>query len=872
MKAVKDKPIEKENYFSLSGFSEVQWYTALICVLALLLIGWTSIMNLLGFNVSFSNIVYLHRYMFVWLFDVCVILMPLFYLYISNYKRIHLDKLSNKVDNLQGQINSSILLVGKIGNGQEIESAEADTSSELHKTLLNLGKNLMSTREKEQQLSWITKGKEKMSDILRRHTNIEELAAEALYGMVDYYEAVQGAFYIVEGDKLKTVTQYAYNRQRFEKNEIEIGRGLIGAAAYERQIIYRTEIPSDYFSITSGLLGDSRPKSILIVPLLQEEQVQGVIEMSFFKNKLPQQYMALAEEFGRIIGGTIYNLKINLRTETLLRESQEMTATLRKNEEQLHQNAQEMMIAQENLESSNQELAVKIQEVENAQKRLKALLTNASEFISIYDENREVTFESPSIKRILGYNDDDEVHGMDEEMMTPKGYKSICSMFDYLLETPGGERTEQYTYLKKNGDKIFLETQGKNLLHDPAIRGLIFNTRDITERKRAEREERMKSRMQSLSENSPDTIVRTNMNGKIVYVNPSASRFLQKEIQELTGMRIADIDTSPNFVGFIVDTLKTIKKSRAKSELEIEVDMDGETRIAEVKAIPEFGENEDLESVLFTAHDVTEFKRIEQEVKDKNKKIQDSINYAKRIQTAILPDSNLLQQYFPNSFMFYRPKDVVSGDFPWFFHFDNVFYIAAVDCTGHGVPGALLSFIGYFLLNNIADTGHELTAAQTLDRLHAAVRRTLKQDQDGANGRDGMDLGLCRIDIDKNEIQFAGAHRPLYYIRNGEFTEYKASRKGIGGIPLPGRPEPDFENNVITYEKGDRFFVFSDGLPDQLGGGNKKKYQTKRFKELLDRNQNESMAGISQEVIKDFYGWVGDEKQVDDVLLIGIEL
>ncbi len=874
MKAKKEKEISRSEYFSLKGFSEMQWYIVIIGVMALLLIGWISMMSLLGFNVSFKNFVYLHRYFFVWLFDICVLLIPTFYLYLTNYRRIKLDSLNSQIERLQSQIDSSILLVGKVGNGQEILPDEADRTSDLHKTILNLGKNLSSTREKEQQISWITKGKEKMSDILRQHTTIEELARESLFGMIDYFEAVQGAFFILDDNKLKTVTQYAYNRQRFEKTEIEVGRGLIGACAYERKIIYRTDLPDDYFTITSGLLGDNKPKSLLIVPLLQEDEVQGIIEMSFFKNKLPQQYISLAEEFGTIIGGTVYNLKINLRTEQLLKESQEMTATLRINEEQLHQNAQEMRIAKENVEKTNQELAVKIQEVENAQKRLRALLTNASEFISIYDENREVTFESPSIKRILGYEEEDEVHGMEEDMMTPKGFKGITAMFDYLLETPGGEWTEQYTYLKKGGQKIFLESQGKNLLHDPAIRGLIFNTRDVTERIRAEREERMKSRMQSLSENSPDTIIRTNTSGKIVYVNPAGSRFLEKDVTTLSGMKIADIDTNPSFVEFIVETLKAIRKNHAHAETEIEVEISGETRIVEIKAIPEFGENEDLESVLFTAHDVTEFKRIEAEVKDKNKKIQDSINYAYRIQTAILPDANLIQQFFPKSFMFYRPKDVVSGDFPWFFHYDNVFLIAAVDCTGHGVPGALLSFIGYFLLNNITDMDHDITAAEILDRLHAAVRKTLKQDQDGANGRDGMDLGLCKIDIDKKEIQYAGAHRPLYYVRNGEFTEYKASRKGIGGIPLPGRPEPDFENNVINYEKGDRFFVFSDGLPDQLGGGVgvKKKYQTKRFKELLDRCKDESMVAISQEVIKDFYGWVGEEKQVDDVLLIGIEL
>jgi len=872
-------------YFSPKGFSEVQWYAALIIVLALLLFGWTSIMSLIGLNVSFSNIVYLHRYIFVWIFDITVLAALMLCLYIVNFRRIKLNNLECLVNDLQGQIDSSIVIAGKIGSGQALENTNA-SNSELYKTLQRLGKNLMETKEKESQFSWVTRGKERISDILRVNNNIEDLAAETLQGMVEYYEAVQGAFFILEGDELRTLTQYAYDRRRYEKSTIKIGRGLVGAAAYERQIIYRTEIPDDYFTITSGLLGEQKPRSILILPLLQEDEVQGVIELAFIRKRLPQHYLSLAEELGKVVGGTIYNLKINQRTAFLLRESQEMTATLKKNEEQLQQNAQEMLEAKENLEISNKELAVKIQEVENGQKRLQALLTNASEFISIYNEYREVTFESPSIRRILGYEPNDTVHGMDEDMMTPKGYRSVTGMFDYLLDTPGGEMTIQYTYLKKNGEKIFLETQGKNLLHDPAIRGLIFNTRDITERIRAEREERMKSRMQSLSENSPDMIIRTSTNGKIVYVNPAATKFLQKEALELMSMKINELDSTMSIVEFISSSLKLLKKTHTKSESELEIELDGEARIVEVRAIPEFGESGDeLESILFQAHDVTQMKKQEEEIKEKNKSIQDSINYALRIQRALLPEVQDIQKYLPKTFMMYFPKNTVSGDFPWFYHFDNVYYVAAVDCTGHGVPGALLSLIGTLLLNNIVETGHDLTAAQLLDKLHAAVRRNLKQDDPERpdNGRDGMDLGLCRIDVDKHEIQFAGAHRPLYYMRGSEFTEYKGSRKGIGGIPLPGRPEPDFENNVIEYQPGDRFFVFSDGLPDQLDGQKKKKYQTKRFKELLDRTVGNDMQSIYNEVHNDFINvWMRKDeseteadirtRQVDDVLLIGVEL
>jgi PAS domain S-box-containing protein len=249
--------------------------------------------------------------------------------------------------------------------------------------------------------------------------------------------------------------------------------------------------------------------------------------------------LTFANEVSSIIGQTIYNLKITTRTQKLLVESQQMTATLRENEDQLRKNANEMLAAQEELERSNKMLEAQIQEVANSRKRLEALLTNASEFISIYSEHQELLFESPSVKRILGYSDEDAIKGMDPDILTPRGLKTINSLFLYLLETPGGEQTAQYTYLRKNGEKLFLETKGKNLLHDQAIRGIIFNTQDITERKRAEKEERMKSRMQSLSENSPDMIIRINLIGKLVYVNPAVARFVNVHPQELVKKRMS---------------------------------------------------------------------------------------------------------------------------------------------------------------------------------------------------------------------------------------------------------------------------------------------------------------------------------------------
>ena len=228
--------IQRE-FFSLKGFNELQWYSAVISVIAVLLIGWISIMSLLGFNVSFMNIAYIHRFVFVWMFDVVVLSIPMLLLYVSNYKRVRMDILKEEVSGLKSQIESSIIMAEKIRSGQEIKDGEID-NSELHKTLKNLGKSLASTKEKELQFSWVTKGKEKISDILRVANKIEDLAIESLYGIVSYYDAVQGAFFILDGDELKTLTQYAYNRRRYEVESIKVGHGLIGACAYEKQIIY----------------------------------------------------------------------------------------------------------------------------------------------------------------------------------------------------------------------------------------------------------------------------------------------------------------------------------------------------------------------------------------------------------------------------------------------------------------------------------------------------------------------------------------------------------------------------------------------------------------------------------------------------------
>jgi PAS domain S-box-containing protein len=431
----------------------------------------------------------------------------------------------------------------------------------------------------------------------------------------------------------------------------------------------------------------------------------------------------------------------------------------------------------------------------------------------------------------------------------------------------------EFQYKKGDGSIIWLQTVGRNMLREPAINGIIFNTRDITQHKIAEKEQRMRGQMQSLSENSPDLIIRLSLLGEIFYVNPTIAHFTGIKPKMLNKKLIDASDLDPQVILFFKSSIDTIKETKKIFTAEIDFPSQKGMRIMQVNCIPELNsEDNQLESILFVAHDVTERKQIEIEIQEKNKKITESINYAEHIQVSILPNTRYLQEYIPKSFIYYKPKDVVSGDFPWFFKKEDTIYFAAVDCTGHGVPGAMLSLIGYFLLSNIVDHEKEYSAAEILDILHKGVRKTLKQESPDAEARDGMDIALCKLNNTKGILEFAGAHRPLLMYRNYELTEVKADRKAIGGIPLKGKTEKDFTNHIIEIEEGDKYFIFSDGLPDQIGGYENKKYSSQRVRNIVEQNGDRTMIEFADIFKNDFEKWKGSNKQIDDILLIGIEI
>lgn len=253
-------------------------------------------------------------------------------------------------------------------------------------------------------------------------------------------------------------------------------------------------------------------------------------------------------------------------------------------------------------------------------------------------------------------------------------------------------------------------------------------------------------------------------------------------------------------------------------------------------------------------------------VEEKNKDIVESIQYAKRIQTSILPDDQQLATHLPNSFVFYRPKDIVSGDFYWFSWVNQTAYIAAVDCTGHGVPGAFMSVIGYNLLNRIVNEQGIADPGAILNALDAGVRAALKQD-DGQHGEDGMDMLLMAIKPGQDEVAWASAQRPLWLARSGEILEYKGDKFPIGGSRYAGK---QFVTQRETTQPGDVIYLLTDGYGDQFGGERGRKYGTRQLREFLLTVAPLKPDAQAVRVQQEYDTWRGDIPQIDDVTVIGI--
>jgi len=253
-----------------------------------------------------------------------------------------------------------------------------------------------------------------------------------------------------------------------------------------------------------------------------------------------------------------------------------------------------------------------------------------------------------------------------------------------------------------------------------------------------------------------------------------------------------------------------------------------------------------------------------------NFKITESIHYAKRIQKALLPIQEELEQNWPEHFIFYKPKDIVGGDFYWTKKKANRLYVIAADCTGHGVPGAFMCMLGTTALNQIiANASEDIEASEVLNQLRENVIQTLKQRQEGSNSKDGMDLTLCIFDLKSKVLQFAGANNPVYIVRDNEVIQIKGDHMPIGRYITDSKP---FSTQEFEFKSGDNIYLFSDGYCDQFDAENKFKYGAKRFRELLVEIAPLSMYEQKNRLSQSIKDWKGPLKQLDDMVVLGLRV
>ncbi|MEN8120864.1 MAG: tetratricopeptide repeat protein [Bacteroidota bacterium] len=279
-------------------------------------------------------------------------------------------------------------------------------------------------------------------------------------------------------------------------------------------------------------------------------------------------------------------------------------------------------------------------------------------------------------------------------------------------------------------------------------------------------------------------------------------------------------------------------------------------------------EKSQQESEIFQLRNV-ELRDALKQIEIKNQEITDSIEYASRIQTVMLPPEDYLNYILSDYFVFFKPKGIVSGDFYWVKKINNYIIFAIADCTGHGVPGAFISMLGMSFLNEILQKTKITQANQVLNELRHKIKETLRQTGEKGELYDGMDISLCALNTETNILQFSGANNPLYIIHEGEFIEIKPDKMPIGYYP---NEKPSFTNHEIQLNSGDTFYLFSDGFMDQFGGRKGFKYKPGKFQQVLFENYKNPLV-IQKELLEhELKNWMKGYEQTDDILVMGVRV
>ncbi len=562
----------------------------------------------------------------------------------------------------------------------------------------------------------------------KNHQTIYTWSAHLLEELVSSFQALQATLYAFDEDKKVLVLVGSYGVSDdvyYQYEEINLGENLIGQVGKNMKSIYLKSLngQAHNYAQSTGTEEIILPNCLLVFPITYNDTLAGVLEMTSLQ-PFEEKYIELIRKMSETIGANLKALQDQKNINQLFADSQ---------------------MAEKKLKRSLQ----KLQENEERFRKLSELTQEGLLFV----QEGKIKDCNTVMVNILGYEEAKEILQKNYiDFIAPK-YRFEWQQNNFLKNN----EIKETVAIRKNGDTFPIEIQARNTQYKNESINII-SIRDITEKKRTEKQLEEANRIASLVE----------------------------------------------------------------------------------------------------------------EVEKKNKSITSSIEYAHRIQNAILPNENAIAKGYSDNFVLYIPKDIVSGDFYWYAEKNNFSIMGAVDCTGHGVPGAFMSIIGSSTLNKIVMEQGITNPSEILERLDIEVKNTLKQHEENSQTRDGMDIALCVLDITSGKLMYAGAHRPLYVIpKNQDLQEYKGDSFPIGGNFL-FKKSKIFTTHEVQLQKGDTIYIFSDGYPDQFSEKKNQKYMARRLKEKLIEIQPFDLKTQKELLKEEFFEWKGNHKQMDDIMLMGM--
>ncbi len=508
--------------------------------------------------------------------------------------------------------------------------------------------------------------------------------------------------------------------------------------------------------------------------------------------------------------------------------------------------------------------------LKKSEKDYKTLFEQITDSIFIFDKQTKKFIDcNNAVLNIYGYSKK-EIKKMTPLNLHPEEEQERVKN---NLETEGNNRHNEYTHITKDGQKIIVDISSEDLYYKGREATLSI-VRDITERR--EFEEKIlfqNSELEKLSivaSNTDNVVIISDAQGQIMWANESFEKTYGMGIAqwvEIHGTSLVQVSGVENLSDIIV---QCVAEKRGVTYESSNTNKNGDEIWLQSTLTPVFDEQGDLKNLVIIDSDITKQKHAELQIREKNKDITDSINYASRIQKAMLPGDDWIKSVLPKSFVFYSPRDIVSGDFYWMTQVGDQILVAAVDCTGHGVPGAFLTIVGNNLLNQIVNVRGITSPGKILDEVNAGLISRFRIGEERAI-KDGMDASICRISMVDGEckVDFAGANNPLYYTIEDELMEIKGNRCALGTVMEEGE---SFKETTVVLPQNSMFYLFSDGYYDQFGGAKGKKFMKKRFRQLF-LEIKDLPAEQQREVMSDqFEEWKDGFDQVDDVLVIGIRV